>query len=118
MSEGAWDISFRTPGHSFRVSVDREGWVKLVSCQPYTYHNGAGVEEVLGGLIGERRPDLVADAVYLCQDDGGPHSDGVCGRGHDSQALVGHVRDRMVEGLGLPGGQGSGTSWRVQRHNM
>jgi hypothetical protein len=79
---GACDRSFRTPGHALRVvlSTDREDRARLVSSQPCTYHCRARVEEVLCGLEGQRRPDLVADAVNLGDDDRGPHSHGVCGR--------------------------------------
>lgn len=65
-------------------------------------HYGAWVEVVLDGLVGERWPDFVVDAVNLCEDDGRPQPDGVCRRGHRSQALMGDERDGVVECLSLP----------------
>lgn len=72
------------------------------TCFVIERHGGARVEVVLGRLVGERRPDFAVDAVNLGQDDGGPHSHRVNGRGHHGQSLVSHERDGVVEGLSLP----------------
>lgn len=56
----------------------------------------------------------MVDAVNLCKDDGGPHTNGVRGRGHHGQTFVSDERDSVMEGLSLRGA--GGISCCLQRH--